>query len=159
MKAMFSIQSMPRLFGKGGHSAVLTNPVSEGITVPPCCWGIWIWEPGTPGWGSPRWDSEVWLRVMGDSDHWVITMQIADPSARPRGRPTETRPQISDNTPIGSNIWSQVPQGCSTPRHTDWLTVSHKVTSNFELFRQEVISGRKSHNGAWYQDILTDCQS
>jgi hypothetical protein len=26
-------------------------------------------------------------------------------------------------------------------------------------FRQEVISGRKSHNGAWYQDILTDWPS
>jgi hypothetical protein len=24
--------------------------------------------------------------------------------------------------PTGSNIWSQVPQGCSIPRHTNWLT-------------------------------------
>jgi hypothetical protein len=54
-------------------------------------------------------------------DHWVITLQIADPSSRQRGRPTETRPQISD---------SNIPT--------------------------EVISGRKSHKGARYQDILTD---
>jgi hypothetical protein len=51
-----------------------------------------------------------------------------------RGRPTDTRPQISDsNIPIGSNIWSQVPQGCSIPRHIDWLTVSRKVISTLTL--------------------------
>jgi hypothetical protein len=59
---------------------------------------------------------------------------IADSSSRQRGRPTETRPQISDsNIPTGSNIWSQAPQGCSIPRHSDWLTVSRKVTSTFDL--------------------------
>jgi hypothetical protein len=53
----------------------------------------------------------------------VITLQIADPSSRRRGRPTETRPQISDsNIPTGSNIWSQAPQGCSIPRNTSSLT-------------------------------------
>jgi hypothetical protein len=37
-----------------------------------------------------------------------------------RGPPIETKPQISDsNIPTGSNIWSQVPQGCSIRRHTD----------------------------------------
>jgi hypothetical protein len=36
----------------------------------------------------------------------VITLQIADPSSRERGRITEMRPQISDsNTPTGSNIF------------------------------------------------------
>jgi hypothetical protein len=48
---------------------------------------------------------------------WVVALQIADPSPRQRGRPTEA------------------------------------------TFRQEVISGRKFHNGARHQDILTDCQS
>jgi hypothetical protein len=48
-----------------------------------------------------------------DSDYWVITLQIADPSSRQGGRKFQT------------------------------------VTS-----RQEVISGRKSHKGAGYQDIL-----
>jgi hypothetical protein len=62
-----------------------------------------------------------------------------------RGRPTDTRPQISDsNIPTGSNIWSQVSQGCSIPRHS----VSRKVTSNFEM-------------SEWTrdQDILTDWPS
>jgi hypothetical protein len=80
--------------------------------------------------GSLRWDNKVWLRDLRDSDHWVIRLHIADPSSRQRECPTETRPQISDrNIPTGSNIWSQVPQGCSIPRHIDRLTVSRKVTS------------------------------
>jgi hypothetical protein len=109
------------------------NPVPRGITGPPCSWGIQIREPRPPGRGSLKWDSKVWLRVLRDSDHWVITLQITDPSSHQRGRPTETRQQISDsNIVTGSNIWSQVPQGCSIQRHTDWLTVSHKVTSNFK---------------------------
>jgi hypothetical protein len=81
-------------------------------------------------YGSHSWDSKVWLWFLSDSVHWVITLQIADPSSRQRGRPPETRPQTSDsNIPTGSNIWSQVPQGYSIPRHTDWLTVTRKVTS------------------------------
>jgi hypothetical protein len=95
---------------------------------------IQIREPAPPGWGSLRWDSKIWLQVLSDSDHWLITLQIADPSSRQRGLPAEIRAQISDsNIPTGSNIWSQVPQGCSIPRHIDWLidwlTVSRKVTS------------------------------
>jgi hypothetical protein len=45
-------------------------------------------------------------------------------------------------------------------RHIDWLTVSRKVTSTSTLkqdrkfqtatFRQEVISGRKSHKGTGF---------
>jgi hypothetical protein len=39
-------------------------------------------------------------------------------------------PQISDSTiPTGNNIWSQVPQKCSIPRHT----VSRKVTRTSTL--------------------------
>jgi hypothetical protein len=36
-----------------------------------------------------------------------------------------------------------------------------KQDSNFRTatFRQEVLSGRKSHKGFRHQDILTDCQS
>jgi hypothetical protein len=60
----------------------------------------------------------------------VIALQIADPTSRQRGRPIDTRPQISEsNTPTGSNIWSQVPQGCLTQK----LTGSRKVTSNYSL--------------------------
>jgi hypothetical protein len=53
----------------------------------------------------------------------MITLQIANQSSRQRGYPIDARPQISDsNIQTGNNIWSQVPQGCSIPRHTDWLT-------------------------------------
>jgi hypothetical protein len=87
--------------------------------------GNWL-----PGWGNLRWDSQVWFRVLSDSDYWVIALQIADPSSRQRGRPIDTRLHISDsNIPTGNNILSQVPQGCPIPRHTNWLTFSHKVTS------------------------------
>jgi hypothetical protein len=73
------------------------------------------------------------VTVLSDSNYWVIALQIANQSSRQRGRPTETGSKIFDsNIPTGSNIWSQVPQRRSTPRHTDWLTVSRKVTSNFE---------------------------
>jgi hypothetical protein len=44
---------------------------------------------------SLRWDSKVWLWVLRDSDHWVITLQTADPSSRQRGHPIETRQQPS----------------------------------------------------------------
>jgi hypothetical protein len=62
--------------------------------------------------GSLKWDSKVWLRVLRDSGQWVITLRIVDPSSRQRGRHTKARQHISDsNFPIGSNVWSQVPQG------------------------------------------------
>jgi hypothetical protein len=66
--------------------------------------------------------------VTRDSDHCVIALQTADSSSRQRGPPTETGPQISDNLPRGSNIWSQVPEWA---RHLDILTeliVSRKVS-------------------------------
>jgi hypothetical protein len=85
-------------------------------------------EPGPLGSGSLRWDTKVCLGVLRDSEHRVTALQTADPSSRQRGRPTERKPQISDsNIPTGSNIWPQVPQRCSVPRHT----VSRKVTSTF----------------------------
>jgi hypothetical protein len=59
---------------------------------------------------------------------------LADPASRQRGRPTETGQQIPDtNSRKGSNISSNVHKVCSTPRHTDWLTFSRKVTSTFDL--------------------------
>jgi hypothetical protein len=36
---------------------------------------------------SLRWDSNVWLWVLRDSDHWQISLQITDPSSRQRERP------------------------------------------------------------------------
>jgi hypothetical protein len=76
--------------------------------------------------------------------------QMTDPTSHQRGRPTETRQQISENNlRTESNIWSQVPEWAwnldiltdrpsvvmwlrlwlqlqaqiSPPRHTDWLSV------------------------------------
>jgi hypothetical protein len=47
---------------------------------------------------------QIWLRVLCDSDHWVIALQTAGPSFRQRGRSTETRPQLSDsNVPTGTS--------------------------------------------------------
>jgi hypothetical protein len=66
-------------------------------------------EPGPPGWGSPRWDSKVWLRVLRDSDHWVITLRKGAPQRQDRKFQTAT-------------------------------------------FQQEVISVRKSHKDARYQN-------
>jgi hypothetical protein len=59
--------------------------------------------------------------------------KFLSPSSRQRGCPTEIRQQFSDsNIPAGSNIWLQVPQGRSIPRHTDRLTVSRKETSTIK---------------------------
>jgi hypothetical protein len=39
--------------GKRAASTYLeSNQVPGGITGPPCSWGIYIQEPGRPGWGS-----------------------------------------------------------------------------------------------------------
>jgi hypothetical protein len=60
---------------------------------------------------------------------WLWLWQMTDPSSRQRESSTETRQQIPDlNTWKGSNIWSNVHKVGSTPRHTDWLTVSRQVT-------------------------------
>jgi hypothetical protein len=50
--------------------------------------------------------------------HWEG--QMTDPTSRQRGRPTETRQQLSENIlPTESNIWSQVPEWA---RYLDILT-------------------------------------
>jgi hypothetical protein len=50
-----------------------------------------------------------------------------DPSSRQRGCPTKTRPQLSN-----SNKYLVIsPRWGSTPRLTDWLTVSRNVTLTF----------------------------
>jgi hypothetical protein len=68
--------------------------------------------------------------VTGSARHAPLSdpLKTTDPSSRQKGRPTETRLQISD-----SNI-----QGCSTPRHT----VSRKVTSKRMWVGSHLISSR-----------------
>jgi hypothetical protein len=102
--------------------------------------------------GGLRWDSKAWFRVLRYSDHSVITLQIVDPSSRQRGRPTETWTQIShSNIPTGSNIWSQVPQGYSIARHTDWLTDWLSDVPFLLLKNQHItLGGTRYHSGLRY---------
>jgi hypothetical protein len=80
-------------------------------------------EPGPPGWESLRWDSKVWLRVLRDPNHCDYTANcrpvLSSERASHRNKTINFRQQHSDR----SNIWSQVPQGCSILRHTDWPSV------------------------------------
>jgi hypothetical protein len=78
---------------------------------------------------SLRWDSNVWLWVLRDSDHWQIALKIADPSSRQRGRHKTKIKAIVRQKKGKRKIWSWAPKGCPTPRHTDWPTVSRAVTS------------------------------
>jgi hypothetical protein len=51
-------------------------------------------------------------------------IQKTDPSSRQRGRPTKTKPKLSNN----NKYLVMSPRWGSTPRLTDWLTVSRNVT-------------------------------
>jgi hypothetical protein len=53
---------------------------------------------------------------------------MADPTSRQRGRPKNDKTET-----LKKNLWSKVPYLSSTPRHTDWLTVSRKVTLTLTL--------------------------
>jgi hypothetical protein len=44
--------------------------------------------------GSLRWDCNIWLWVLHDSNQWVIALQITDPSSRQRGRLTWRRKKV-----------------------------------------------------------------
>jgi hypothetical protein len=106
------------------------NPAPGGITGPHCSWGY--------KYGN------LALQVGGISDEtvkygygfwatrtieWLHCKLQTRPLVRERD-PTDTKPQMLDsNIPTGNNIWSQVPQGYSIPRHINWLTVIRKVTS------------------------------
>jgi hypothetical protein len=48
---------VPGGYKYGNLALQVGNPVPGSITGPPC------------SWGSLRWDSNVWLRVLRDSDH------------------------------------------------------------------------------------------
>jgi hypothetical protein len=127
---------------------------------------------------SLRWESNVWLRVLRDSDHWQIALQITDPSSRQQFSGKRKEKVKSGHGPQRG------------ARHhdilTDWLTTSRKVTSTGQIlltvtdkrqtrplvrrgvpqrqnsnFQTELISGRKSNSGLdtktyWLTDWLTD---
>jgi hypothetical protein len=83
-------------------------------------------------------------------------LQRPDPDSRQRGRPRETGQQIPDrNSWKGSNIWSNVHKVDSTPRHTDWLTVSSKVTLALPSDGSSIIVTRlRSSNGSTLYPLL-----
>jgi hypothetical protein len=117
-----------------------------------------IWSQVPQGCSIP-WHTD-WLTVshkvtLTSTFRTLITLQIADPPSRQRGRHTGTRPQIpGSNIPTGSNIWSQVLQGCSIQRRTYWLTVSHKVTSNVQHCYSYIIIPSSETCWARSRDVL-----
>jgi hypothetical protein len=50
---------------------------------------------------SLRWDSNVWLWVLRDSDYWQIAVQITDPSSR---RPPQCLRDTSLSAEVGTNF-------------------------------------------------------
>jgi hypothetical protein len=85
-------------------------------------------------WPSRLGESQMrqWSKVTGSAWHGPLSYYTAN--CRPvlsseraphRNKSANFRQQHSDR----KYIWSQVPQRCSKPRHTDWPTVSRKVTS------------------------------
>jgi hypothetical protein len=56
-------------------------------------------------------DSNVWLWVLCDSDHWQIALQITDPSSRQRGCPKTESKVIVREKKGKSKIWSWAPKG------------------------------------------------
>jgi hypothetical protein len=78
---------------------------------------------------SLRWDCNVWLWVLRESDHWQIPLQITDPSSHQRGRPKMKNIAIVRQTKRKRKIWSWVPKGCPTPRWIGRLTVGHNINS------------------------------
>jgi hypothetical protein len=61
---------------------------------------------------------------------WPLTDCTANcrPVLSSEKAPKEKRKAIFRRKKGKSKIWSWAPKGCPTPRHTDWLTVSRKVT-------------------------------
>jgi hypothetical protein len=97
------------------------------MTGPSCSWGIEMRGPGPPGWGSLKWNSKMWSRVLRDSD--------ARMTANYRSK-LQTRPYVGEGTPQHEDrrcptvikIWSSAPDGCPTPGQTGQLTVGLTIT-------------------------------
>jgi hypothetical protein len=80
---------------------------------------------------SRIWDIKIWSRVSRDSDPrktalaWVSSIYKRQTRFLcQRGRPTKTRPYLSNT----NKYLVMNPRWGSTPRLTDWLTVSRNVT-------------------------------
>jgi hypothetical protein len=74
---------------------------------------------------SFRWDSNVWIWVLRDCDHWQIAFQVTDPFSHQRERP-KTKNKATVRQKKGKRkIWSWAPKGCPTPRQIGRMTVGH----------------------------------
>jgi hypothetical protein len=82
--------------------------------------------PGPPGWGKLRWDSDVWVWVLHDSNQCVIALQIIDPHSYQRGRLTwRSKKEIVKQRKLKSG--HGLHKG-PTPRQTDRLTLGRNIT-------------------------------
>jgi hypothetical protein len=72
---------------------------------------------------------------------WPLTDCTANcrPVLSSERAPKEKRKAIFREKKGKSKIWSWAPKGCPTPRHTDWLTVSRKVTLTLTLIYCEML--------------------
>jgi hypothetical protein len=76
--------------------------------------------PGPPGLRSQRWDSNIWLWVIRDSNLCVITLHITDMSSRQRGRPAWRRNKVIVTQ---KNLKSVHLPGRGLDTKTNWPTV------------------------------------
>jgi hypothetical protein len=74
---------------------ITKNPVPRGITELTCSWGR-MYKYGDLAFqiGGLRWENNVWLWVLGDSNQWVVALQTTDQSSCQRGRPAWRRKRV-----------------------------------------------------------------
>jgi hypothetical protein len=76
---------------------------------------------------SENWDSEIWPRVLRDSDPKMIAKARASSNCKGQTRPLVregARNQQTRNCQTIIKIWSYAPDGCFIPRQTGRLAVS-----------------------------------
>jgi hypothetical protein len=88
---------------------------------------------------SLGWDSNLWLWVLRDSDHWQIALQITyiRPLVR-EGAPRRRAKQLSIKWKEKRKIWLWAPKGRLTPRQIGRLTVGHNMNSTQHMFKAEI---------------------
>jgi hypothetical protein len=96
-----------------------------GLWVGPLCfWEIWVRGPGPSCWGSLRWNSNIWLWVLRDSNQCVTALQITDPSSLQRGCPIWRRKKVI----VKQRKLLKSGHGPHTLRWTGRLTNGHNIT-------------------------------
>jgi hypothetical protein len=146
LEAVFSVGFAPRLYSEylrpcgGGfkyppasrRKGQKGNPVPGGITRPPCSWGIKMWGPGCPGWGSLGYEAVKYGHASPgtQTQEWLPRWGLA---AIVNGRPVlSSERALHINKPATVltviKIWSKAPSGCLTPKQTGRVTVSRNIT-------------------------------